>query len=123
MQKISSLTSRIFQINSEEEFQELAIDIFQFQSEENSVYKNYLQQLGRNSSSVRSIADIPFLPVELFKTMDVISFKSDPQIIFTSSGTTGTERSHHAVADVSLYKNSFLKCLSDVCFKSKQNEF
>ncbi len=104
---LSDITGRIFQIKTEKEFQELALEIFRFQSEENLIYKKYIHQLGRDSSSVNTIEQIPFLPIEFFKAMSVMTSKSVPEIIFTSSGTTGAERSHHDVADVTLYEKSF----------------
>jgi hypothetical protein len=102
----------IFSITSEREFEKAAIDIFQFQARENTIYKNYLHILKRDPSDVNSIEAIPFLPIEFFKTGKVVSGSFLLQLTaqtFTSSGTTGSEPSKHMVADISLYEKSFRK--------------
>ncbi len=55
------------------------------------------------------ITQIPFLPVEFFKTQHVYAAQSSPEIVFTSSGTTGLQTSKHPVADVQLYEQSFIR--------------
>ena len=58
--------------------------------------------------SVNKIEDIPFLPIQFFKSHRVISKSVSEVITFTSSGTTGSITSKHRVSDLNLYEKSFL---------------
>lgn len=102
------LRDRIFSVTPET-FDPLALDIFRFQFEKNPVYAAFAKGIGRTPETVKDAADIPFLPVELFKTHNVYASEKAPDIVFTSSGTTGAVTSRHAVADVKLYEESFRK--------------
>jgi hypothetical protein len=88
---------------TEADFVGLALDIFSFQQKNNPVYRAFCS--GRPGPD--SLWTIPFLPISFFKTHTVTSFTSQPQKVFTSSGTTGTEVSSHFVADLSIYEQSF----------------
>jgi phenylacetate-coenzyme A ligase PaaK-like adenylate-forming protein len=101
--------SSIFDINSESAFAEKALELFKFQFEENPVYRSFCDLLYKHPSDVQKLEDIPFLPIEFFKTHKVISSKKDIQQTFTSSGTTGNVVSQHHVADLDIYKKSFQK--------------
>jgi len=105
----SNLIARIFDVNNATAFNELAIDIFQYQSANNAVYGKFLNFLGVSSHSVKEISDIPFMPIEVFKSHQVVSGEFNPQEIFTSSGTTGAETSKHYVRELNLYSTSFRK--------------
>lgn len=103
----------IFSINSIASFSKNALEIFRFQSQHNDVYKKYLSLLECNPDSIKSVSEIPFLPIELFKTHEVITTSIKPEIgnqkpeTFTSSGTTGQTVSRHIVSDVTVYEKSF----------------
>jgi len=90
-------------------FTQLALQVFNYQYQGNSVYRNWVNALGVHLSSVQSINDIPFLPVSFFKSHKVVTGDFEPQVIFESSGTTQTTNSRHWVKDVSLYQQSFVK--------------
>ncbi|MBI3518844.1 MAG: acyl transferase, partial [Bacteroidetes bacterium] len=83
----------IFTLNSkstEAEFNELAIAIFQYQYQHNVVYRQYVSNLKLNPENVKHYTEIPFLPIELFKTREVVCDGiSDEAVCFSSSGTTG----------------------------------
>ena len=102
----------IFDINSEAAFTEKALELFKFQFEENAVYRSFCDLLYIHPSDVQKLEDIPFLPIEFFKTHKVVSSKIDIQQTFTSSGTTGSVVSQHHVADLNIYKTSFQKGFS-----------
>ncbi|HET8803497.1 MAG TPA: acyl transferase [Aequorivita sp.] len=106
------LEKEIFNINSSEDFERLAIEIFRFQLENVAVYRNFCNLLGKNLASVKNVEDIPFLPIQFFKNHKVITQHLTEQAIFTSSGTTGNITSKHYVADVNLYEKSFLKAFT-----------
>lgn len=101
--------NEIFNITSDDQFYDLALRIFYYQAEKNPVYKEYLFHLGTNLSSVKSIFDIPFLPIEFFKTHKVLTGTSEPQKTFFSSGTTGMAKSNHHIVDLNVYEQSFIK--------------
>ena len=102
-------TKDIFSISSEKEFNALALDIFKFQFENNIVYRSFCDLLYRHPSDVKNITDIPFLPIQFFKTHKVLSAQTAIEKTFTSSGTTGNVTSKHLVTDLALYKDSYLK--------------
>lgn len=101
--------NRIFKIASTEEFEQLTLEIFLYQSENNAVYKQFLAFLNVDISSVKKITDIPFLPIDFFKQFEVITGKNESQKTFLSSGTTGSVQSKHYVVDISVYEESYLK--------------
>jgi phenylacetate-coenzyme A ligase PaaK-like adenylate-forming protein len=103
---------RIFKITNDKEFEELALEIFHFQSETVPVYKEFINYLKVEPKRIDSVNKIPFLPVEFFKSHEIIVRGEKPQIIFESSGTTGSTHSKHFVANIDLYEISFLKCFS-----------
>jgi hypothetical protein len=97
---------KIFSV-TESGFRQLALDIFHFQYEANSVYKSYVNALGKTPSDVDEIEKIPFLPISFFKTDEIKTGKFKAEVIFKSSGTTQTINSQHHVKDVSIYTQSF----------------
>ena len=104
--------SGIFSIKAKKDFEKKALEVFRFQAENNPVYKKYIEQLGIHPQKIKSVSAIPFLPIEFFKTLEIVSrlHVSGQAQLFLSSGTTGAERSRHFVQDVSLYEKSFRRC-------------
>ena len=98
-----------FHITSEEEFEEAALNLFQDQIQSNSVYREFCELLKVKRKHVNRIEDIPFLPIEFFKSHEVKSCNFSPEITFLSSGTTGQIQSKHHVKNLSLYVESFTK--------------
>ena len=103
------MQDEIFNIQSEQDFQNLALRIFNYQFENNSVYRSFCDLLYKHPSDVKSIEEIPFLPIQFFKSHEVISSTESPKITFSSSGTTGSITSKHIVTDLELYESSFRK--------------
>ena len=97
----------IFTISSQKQFEKIALKVFRFQYENNLVYREFCEFLKVEKHTVKSLEKIPFLPVQFFKSHDVISTTEASQEIFTSSGTTGIITSKHLVTDVSLYEQSY----------------
>ena len=97
----------IFSINSQKEFHKIALKIFRYQFENNSVYHDFCVHLKKNPTNVKKIFDIPFLPIEFFKTHPIISLAVPNPTVFSSSGTTGSITSQHLVSDISLYEESY----------------
>lgn len=99
----------IFSIKNNSQFKELTLDIFKYQFENNTVYRSFCDLLYKHPSNIKHIEDIPFLPIQFFKSHQVISSTKTIAQIFTSSGTTGSITSKHLVTDLSIYKTSFRK--------------
>ena len=99
----------IFDIRTEGEFLNQALRIFQFQYTNNDVYRSFCIHLNIHPNTVKSLHQIPFLPIEFFKSKRVLSSNNTPNIIFSSSGTTGTVTSKHFVTELELYQQSYLK--------------
>ena len=97
----------IFNIQSETDFKATALEVFKFQFEHNAVYRSFCDLLYKHPSDVRSLEQIPFLPIEFFKTHTIISTNKPTEATFTSSGTTGSIVSKHHVVDLDVYKQSF----------------
>ncbi|GGW55111.1 acyl-protein synthetase LuxE [Winogradskyella epiphytica] len=98
----------IFKIKSQADFDALALDVFKFQFENNGVYRSFCDLLYKNPSDIKSVFEIPFLPIQFFKTHEVISSRGSIEKTFTSSGTTGSITSKHLVTDIKLYEESYL---------------
>lgn len=105
---MNSLEERIFSIHNSESFQATCLDVFNYQSTNNHTYREYITKINVNPKNVNSIEDIPFLPIQFFKTHKILEYSKEYETIFTSSGTTGSTTSKHYVTDLSLYKKSFL---------------
>jgi hypothetical protein len=103
------IRQRIFEIENEDDFGQVALDVFRFQAEHSSVYKQYISYLGLSAGDVTHYRDIPFLPIQFFKTQEVIVSDHDTELSFHSSGTTGMQASRHLVHDLSWYEESYRK--------------
>lgn len=97
-------------------FDEVALEVFRFQASACEPYRRYIDLLGINPFEIADIKDIPYLPVEFFKTYRIYSVLSrergEPEMVFTSSGTTGSETSRHYVRSAVLYEQSFTQGFS-----------
>ncbi len=85
----------------------MALEIFRFQSVNCAPYAKYIQFLGLDLNEVKRVDQIPYLPIELFKTHRIYASERAPLLEFTSSGTTGSVTSSHFVAKPDLYERSF----------------
>ncbi|MEP3209068.1 MAG: acyl transferase [Maribacter sp.] len=98
----------IFNIKNDSDFEVRALEVFQFQYQNNFAYREFCSHLGKSPKEVQQILDIPFLPIEFFKSKTIITGAKSPQISFSSSGTTGKQTSQHHVADLRIYEQSYL---------------
>lgn len=108
----------IFNISSEEEFNNTAIEVYQFQKQNIPVYGDFIKNL--KIDQVEHYSQIPFLPIEFFKTHQVINPKDAANIIFSSSGTTGSKTSKHYVKDVNWYIESYRKAFTQFYGKPEE---
>ena len=120
---ISLITSHdIFTISNQKQFEKIALKVFRFQYENNHVYRDFCEFLKVEKGNVKSLQQIPFLPIQFFKSHVVLSSSEKIQETFTSSGTTspltpnggiGTIRSKHLITDVTLYQQSYRLAFSE----------
>lgn len=103
----------IFTIASKKEFEKIALKVFRFQFDNNRVYQEFCTLLKKNKENVKSLTEIPFLPIQFFKSHEVLSSTEAIQATFTSSGTTGMQTSKHLVTDISLYEESYRNAFSE----------
>lgn len=97
----------IFNITNEAQFEHEALKAFRFQFENNKVYRSFCDLLYRHPSEIKTSREIPFLPIQFFKSHTILTEGKESSIIFSSSGTTGSITSKHHVADLKLYEDSF----------------
>ena len=102
-------TKSIFSIATQADFDRMTLEVFRFQAEACTPYREYLELLGIDPAAVECPKQIPFLPIELFKSHRVYCGSNPPQQIFTSSSTTGQTPSRHYVADLRIYEEAFTR--------------
>ena len=102
-------TKSIFSIATQADFDRMTLEVFRFQAEACTPYREYLELLGIDPAAVECPEQIPFLPIELFKSHRVYCGSNPPQQIFTSSSTTGQTPSRHYVADLRIYEEAFTR--------------
>jgi hypothetical protein len=88
---------------SESSFDNHAIELLKCQAGNNSVYKQYLNSLSINPVNIKKVSQIPFLPIEFFKSHAIKTNEWESQLVFESSGTTQIIRSKHHIQDVDFY--------------------
>ena len=98
--------NKIFQNHTNNSFEAVALEVFEYQAKNNNVYKTYLKLLNVNPNNVKNLGQIPFLPIEFFKHQDVVCNSNNIDAVFTSSGTSGSQ-SKHIVKDLGIYEKSF----------------
>lgn len=112
---------RIFEIDSEGHFESCALELFRYQATHCEPYRRYLELMAIDPSDIRQIEDIPFLPIELFKSSDVYCGEREPEIIFTSSNTGSTVPSRHMMASLEVYRKAFTRAFEE--FYGKTNNW
>ena len=98
---------QVFSISNNAQFNAAALRVFRHQAANCAVYAKFIEGLRVDASKIDRIEQIPFLPVEFFKSHAVVSNNYPVEVSFSSSGTTGITTSRHLVTDVSWYVESF----------------
>lgn len=106
-------SNKILNISSSQEFEKFSIQIFNQQFEKNTIYREFCRLTGKNPSNIKSSFEIPFLPIQFFKTHKIISSNQPIRKTFHSSGTTKDNLSKHHITDLKLYEDCFLKIFMD----------
>jgi hypothetical protein len=105
--------NKIFEVNDDTKFNEIALQLFDFQRINNKTYNQYLRLLGKENIEPHNLKEIPYMPVEFFKNFKVTTTNYTEATIFTSSGTTGQNTSRHYVKNLDIYYKSLIKGFED----------
>ncbi len=105
--KASVLEKRIFTHHRQSDFESTALAVFRFQYENVPVYRQFCKAINRLPNKVNALEEIPFLPIQFFKSHQILVKGAKVEEIFTSSGTTGNKTSKHHVHRLALYKKTF----------------
>ncbi|MDG5767651.1 hypothetical protein QA596_09260 [Balneolales bacterium ANBcel1] len=111
---------RSFVIDPDIPFEEKADVVFRHQYRHLPVYRNFCEGLGLDSSLRDAISpatpaggasvrpeEYPLMPIQVFRDTQVrADYVGKPEMRFRSSGTTGSRRSTHHIADSKLYLES-----------------
>ena len=103
------MQNAVFNIQDQSDFKTCALQVFRHQFKNNAIYRSFCDLLYIHSSDVKEVEEIPFLPIQFFKSHAVLSSTQAVKETFTSSGTTGSSVSKHMVTDVSWYTKSYTK--------------
>ena len=109
MKERKFLRQAIFEVSNPQQFNELALEIFHYQASCCHVYNQFCSGVGFNDATVSKSEHLPFLPVTLFKSHKVLCNDLNEELVFESSGTTGSLTSRHYVADTRLYEESMVR--------------
>ena len=112
--KATDLEQKVFNIDNEKDFHSIALEIYHFQFANNPIYQDYCKALNRLPGQVTGLTDIPFLPISFFKSHRVVTTSFDPEVVFKSSGTTGSTNSTHYIKSRKLYEKSFMRCFEKI---------
>ncbi len=107
MLEFNSLINRIKTVRPHE-FDSLALQVFELQYDHNEIYREWCTSLKKTPNTVQKLADIPFLPIEFFKSHQIKTGEWKAESVFESSGTTGIQTSRHYVANEEFY---WLNCV------------
>jgi hypothetical protein len=105
----NDLRKRIFSIRDQDDFNKIALEIFNYQRNNNPVYGTFTRSLGNGRSNAGTLEELTFLPVEFFRNHKIITGGFEAEAVFESSGTTGVTTGRHYVCDLGLYEESFMK--------------
>ena len=106
---LSTLINKIFKISNDHDFNDVALKVFKYQYDNIPIYQDYVKLKNVSKNDVTHFSEIPFLPIQFFKTHPVVNDVNKIEKIFLSSGTTKSSRSKHYIKNLEIYKQSFLK--------------
>jgi phenylacetate-coenzyme A ligase PaaK-like adenylate-forming protein len=102
----NTLQNTVFQIADDDSFNDAALKIFRYQYQRNKVYRKFSDYLNLDPRKVKTLRDIPFMPIQFFKSQHVLSGDYAVAGYFESSGTTSQTRSRHYYPDLEAYEES-----------------
>lgn len=109
MDTLKDFDVKLYSVN-ENTFENIALELFHFQAVHNPVYRQYLANLRVDVQSIKQLDQVPFLPIRFFKSHDIRTGHWNPEITFTSSGTTSSATSRHSIRDLQFYLTHSQRC-------------
>lgn len=103
---LNDIANQVFNV-TETTFDQLAVKVFLQQYQHNEIYREFCRLMHVIPETIKTPDQIPFLPIQFFKTKDITTGSGNAAVIFESSGTTGSINSRHIVQDIGLYEKSF----------------
>jgi len=113
---------KFFTISSEKQFNEVALELYRFQYQNNVLYRQFVDMVHGERRKAkgeatfcpspftfRHYSEIPCIPIEFFKSHKILIDGKNTDQYFASSGTTGANTSKHFIADIEVYEKSFTK--------------
>uniref|UniRef100_UPI0040567105 acyltransferase n=1 Tax=Alistipes sp. TaxID=1872444 RepID=UPI0040567105 len=91
------------------DFEAAALELFRFQAERCAPYREWLTLIGIDPTTIKGVEEIPMLPIELFKHREIYCSEKRPEVVFSSSSTTGEGQSHHPMASLAHYEAIFTR--------------
>ena len=107
MTQIEQIKKRIFLPLTQGEFDDIALTLFRIQYQNVGPYRTYCDLIGKTPEQVNNVNQIPFLPIEIFKTHKLLHEGIEFELKFFSSGTTGSTPSIHYIPDLQFYERCF----------------
>lgn len=112
---------KIVKIQNRNDFFSLSKEAFLFQYNSNEVYRRWCDLLKCDIGKIDSFEDIPFLPIEFFKSHNVTCLpEQKAEDYFLSSGTVSMERSKHLIYNKNYYIENTFDCFSQF-FRTIEN--
>lgn len=108
-----SLHNKIKSIDSKN-FEAVAYEVYEYQFENNQVYRDWCKKLLRTPKEVKAFNELPYLPITFFKSHDVVSGRWNPELIFESSGTTDAQSSKHRVHAIKGYHENCVRAFESI---------
>ncbi len=85
-------------------------EVFRYQYANNPVYRQWCNLAGYEPAQIMTPVNIPALPISFFKSHTIVTGNAATELLFESSGTTGSSTSRHLVQNAAIYRESFLRC-------------
>lgn len=105
-----SFKSQLYTVNASS-FNNIALEVFRFQAKNNTIYQSYIKNLGVSPGHITLAEQIPFMPISFFKHHTIKTGAWQDEVLFSSSGTTGSTTSSHHIYNLSFYQQH-----AELCF-------
>ena len=112
----------VFSIKNDVDFNELALQIFLYQYNNNHIYKKFVDLIHKDISKIKHYSHIPFLPIDFFKNHLISTYSKQPLSYFESSGSGGFKSKHYYIS-LDVYERSFEKCFERFYGKPEKYSF
>jgi hypothetical protein len=110
--KYHAIKTKIKEVNKET-FEEVALSVFRYQQQNNPLYHEFIKLLGVSPELVTKTEQIPFLPIQFFKSHEIKTGKWKSELVFTSSGTTKKNKSKHHIRSCAWYEECALSAFEE----------